>query len=204
MPPLAARACAPTNRARDDPSHARAAAPWPRVLPDSRWRSCPSRRAASWQTSLARPLPWQPAMPSAWTSTTTTPLAATSPTALWPPTAPPRGSLTTVAPAATAPAHSAAAAAIAAAASMCAAGLGLSGYSTCTGALALAVDSAAPSPNQVSRPPPPGFQTSRPSIPHVTWAPTAPPANSAMAAAIDAIQAAVAVSQEHQHAVSLA
>ena len=116
------------------------------------------------------------------------------------------GSLTTVAPAATAPAHSAAAAAIAAAAdaSMCAAGLGLPGYPTCTGALALAVDSAAPSPNRVSRPPPLGFQTSRPSIPHVTWAPTAPPADSAMAAAIDAIQAAVAVSQERQRSVSLA
>jgi hypothetical protein len=47
----------------------------------------------------------------------------------------------------------------------------------------------------------PGFQTSRPPIPGVTWAPMAPTADSALAATI---QAAVAASQERQRTVSLA
>jgi hypothetical protein len=57
-----------------------------------------------------------------------------------------------------APAHSAVAVAAAAAAvATTAVGLGLPGYLTCTGALTLVVDSAAPSPNRVPRPPPLAF-----------------------------------------------
>jgi type II secretory pathway pseudopilin PulG len=119
-------------------------------------------------------------------------------------------SLTAAAPVAPAPAHSATAAATVAAtaavaaASMRAAGLGLPGYPTGTGALALAVNSASPSPNRVSRLPPPGFPTSRP-IPDVTWAPTMLPVDLTLAAAaITTIQAVVAASQEHQRVVSLA
>jgi hypothetical protein len=54
-----------------------------------------------------------------------------------------------------APAHSAVAVAAAAVAvATTAVELGLPGYPTCTGALTLVVDSAAPSPNRVPRPPP--------------------------------------------------
>jgi hypothetical protein len=107
---------------------------------------------------------------------------------------------TAAAPAAATTAPSAAVAATTARA----AELGLPGYPTYTGALALAVDPAGPSPTSVLRQPPPGFQTTRPPVLDVTWAPLAPTADPALAATIATIQAAVAASQERQHTASLA
>jgi hypothetical protein len=50
----------------------------------------------------------------------------------------------------------------------------------------------------------PGFPTNRQPVANVTWAPTAPSTDSALVSVLATIQAVVAASLEHQHAVSLA
>jgi hypothetical protein len=116
----------------------------------------------------------------------------------------PTATAAATAAATTAPSATAAVVAAAAAATSHATGLGLSGYPAYTGALALAVEPAGPSLTRVLRQPPPGFQTTRPPVLDITWAPMVPTADPALVAAIATIQAAVAASQERQRTASLA